>query len=258
MGILTPSAGWVRVDGLEPSRDRKQVARRSGVVFGQRSRLWWDLPVYDSLEYVRAVYSIPRQQFERNLEYFTDRLALGNVMNKPVRVLSLGERMRVELTAAMLHDPKVLYLDEPTVGLDVVGKHQLHEIIHTLNEERRMTILLVTHDVLDIERLCQRVLIIDRGRIIWTGSLDELRLAKGETRLVTVEYAEQTSVLMVDGLTLVNEEDRRHVYSLDPSVADLGPILQSLSAAGRLQDVSIAAPSIESVIRRIYGEDDAT
>jgi ABC-2 type transport system ATP-binding protein len=168
-GILVPTAGRVNVCGHVPSRERIKLARKIGVVFGQRVQLWWDLPLRDSFELLRHIYRVPAERHRRNLERFVELLDLARLLPTPVRQLSLGERMRGELTAALLHDPDVVFLDEPTIGLDVVAKASVREFLAEINRERDLTVLLTTHDLTDIERLCSRLLIIDRGRVIYDG-----------------------------------------------------------------------------------------
>ncbi|MGR6920903.1 ABC transporter ATP-binding protein [[Actinomadura] parvosata] len=173
-GILTPTSGTVRVAGLDPSRRRTTLARRIGVVFGQRTTLWWDLPLRDSFELIRHLYRIDRAAFAARLDELTGTLDLGAFLRTPVRQLSLGQRMRGDLAAALLHAPDVLVLDEPTIGLDVVSKASIREFLLRVNAERGTTVLLTTHDLGDIERLCRRVMLIDHGRLAFDGTLDDL------------------------------------------------------------------------------------
>ncbi|KAB8187031.1 ABC transporter ATP-binding protein [Microbispora catharanthi] len=186
-GILTPTSGRIRVAGLDPSRRRTALARRIGVVFGQRTTLWWDLPLRDSLELVRLLYKVDRKVFRERLDEMCDLLDLGGFLATPVRQLSLGQRMRGDITAALLHDPAVLVLDEPTIGLDVVSKAEVRDFLRRLNAERGTTVLLTTHDLGDVERLCRRVLLIDHGRLALDGTLDDLRAtAPGVTSIEEV------------------------------------------------------------------------
>ena len=174
-GILMPTSGTLRVAGLEPQRNRIRLARRIGVVFGQRTTLWWDLPLRDSFTLIQQLYRIPAARYEANLGRYVDALDLGPLLDQPVRQLSLGQRMRGDITAALLHDPMIVYLDEPTIGLDIVSKHVVRDFLHELNRSTGTTILLTTHDIGDIERLCSRVVAIDHGRITYDGSIDRLR-----------------------------------------------------------------------------------
>ncbi|WP_433256561.1 ABC transporter ATP-binding protein [Streptosporangium sp. CA-135522] len=174
-GILAPTSGHIRVAGLDPARRRTALARRIGVVFGQRTTLWWDLPLKDSFELIRHLYKVEQVQFRRRLDELTDLLGLAEFMKTPVRQLSLGQRMRGDITAALLHSPAVLVLDEPTIGLDVVSKAAMREFLRRLNAEHGTTVLLTTHDLGDIEKLCRRVMLIDHGRLTFDGTLDDLR-----------------------------------------------------------------------------------
>jgi ABC-2 type transport system ATP-binding protein len=186
-GILTPTTGTVRVAGLEPSRRRTTLARRIGVVFGQRTTLWWDLPLSDSFELIRHLYKVERATFRARLDELTETLDLGSFLRTPVRQLSLGQRMRGDLAAALLHAPDVLVLDEPTIGLDVVSKAGIRDFLLRLNAERGTTVLLTTHDLGDIERLCRRVMLIDHGRLAFDGTLDDLMAtAPGQSSLEEV------------------------------------------------------------------------
>src|SRR5207245_8770445 len=184
-GILVPSRGRISVAGLVPTRQRTQLARRIGVMFGQRVQLWWDLPLIESFELLRHIYRIPADVYERNLSAFRQLLDLDAFLRTPVRQLSLGQRIRGELTAAMLHDPEILFLDEPTIGLDVVAKQRVRDFLVEINREQGVTVLLTTHDLGDIERLCNRLLVIDHGSLIWDGGIDELKEAYGAERMLT-------------------------------------------------------------------------
>ena len=169
-GILVPTAGRLSVAGVDPSRIRVDLTRRIGVVFGQRTSLWWDLPLRDSFELLRRIYRVEPGRFRRNLDEFCELLALGELLDTPVRQLSLGQRMSGDIAAALLHDPEILYLDEPTIGLDVVSKSRLREFLRRINAERQVTLLLTTHDLQDIEQLCSRVMVIDHGSLVYDGS----------------------------------------------------------------------------------------
>ncbi|MER6176775.1 ATP-binding cassette domain-containing protein [Streptosporangium sp. NPDC001681] len=186
-GILAPTSGSIRVAGLDPTRRRTALARRIGVVFGQRTTLWWDLPLRDSFELIRHLYKVDQKDFRRRLTELTELLGLAGFMGTPVRQLSLGQRMRGDITAALLHDPAVLVLDEPTIGLDVVSKAAMRDFLLRLNAERGTTVLLTTHDLGDIEKLCRRVMLIDRGSLAFDGALDDLRAtAPGEASMEDV------------------------------------------------------------------------
>ncbi|MEU4326818.1 ABC transporter ATP-binding protein [Nonomuraea dietziae] len=185
-GILTPTSGRVRVAGLDPSRRRTTLARRIGVVFGQRTTLWWDLPLKDSFELIRLLYKVDRKAFRERLDELVETLDLAEFLRTPVRQLSLGQRMRGDLTAALLHAPDVLVLDEPTIGLDVISKNSIRAFLLRVNAERGTTVLLTTHDLGDIERLCRRVMVIDHGRLAFDGSLEQLMATSPEETIEEV------------------------------------------------------------------------
>src|SRR5919108_4494835 len=189
-GILVPSGGQVTVAGLVPWRQRRALARCIGAVFGQRTQLWWDLPLIESLTLLRHIYRVPAPRFDANLQVFRDLLDLDGFLDTPVRQLSLGQRMRGDLAAALLHDPEILYLDEPTIGLDVVAKQRIRDFLRRMNRERGVTLLLTTHDMADVEQLCSRLLIIDHGRLLYDGSLDAIRERFGTERTLVVDLAE--------------------------------------------------------------------
>ena len=198
-GILVPTGGRVRVAGLDPSRNRVELTRRIGVVFGQRSTLWWDLPLRDSFELLQKMYRIPPARYRENLDRFVEILDLGAQLDTPVRQLSLGQRMRGDITAALLHDPEVLYLDEPTIGLDVISKGRLREFLRSLNAERNTTLMLTTHDLQDIEALCERVIVIDHGTSVYDGSLAGLHAQGGSTRTLVVDLVDEAPPIDVPG-----------------------------------------------------------
>ena len=253
-GILVPSAGRVSVAGLDPSRQRIRLARRIGVVFGQRIQLWWDLPLQDSFELLRHIYRVPADRHRANLDTFVELLELGPFLETPVRQLSLGQRMRGELTAAMLHDPEILFLDEPTIGLDVVAKARVREFLSSMNRERGTTVLLTTHDLADIERLCSRLLILDHGRVIYDGSIEQLLERYGEERTLIVDLEEPTAPLEVDGARVVRVEGPRQWLRFRRGEASAAKLTAAVAARAPLVDLTIEEPDIEDVVRRIYVE----
>ena len=250
-GILVPTGGHVRVGGLDPSRDRVELARRIGVVFGQRSTLWWDLPLRDSFELLQKMYRIPAARYRDNLDRFVDLLDLGAQLDTPVRQLSLGQRMRGDITAALLHDPEVRYLDEPTIGLDVVSKGRLREFLRALNAERGTTLMLTTHDLQDIEALCDRVIVIDHGTSVYDGSLAGLHAQGGSTRTLVVDLVDEAPPIDVPGAAVRKVEGPRQWLSF-PSDASAAPVVAAVAAAYDVADLSIQEPAIEDVIRDLY------
>ncbi len=250
-GILVPTGGRVRVAGLDPSRDRVALTRRIGVVFGQRSTLWWDLPLRDSFELLQKMYRIPPVRYRENLDRFIEILDLGDQLDTPVRQLSLGQRMRGDITAALLHDPEVLYLDEPTIGLDVVSKGRLREFLRSLNTERSTTLVLTTHDLQDIEALCERVIVIDQGTSVYDGSLAGLHAQGGSTRTLVVDLVDEAPPIDVPGAVVRRVEGPRQWLAF-PSDASAAPIVAAVASAYDVADLSIQEPAIEDVIRDLY------
>jgi ABC-2 type transport system ATP-binding protein len=253
-GILVPSAGRVSVTGLEPSRHRIQLARRIGVMFGQRVQLLWDLPLVDSLELFRHMYRVPAARYEANLRAFRELLDLDPFLRTPVRQLSLGQRIRGELTAAMLHDPEILFLDEPTIGLDVVAKQRVREFLLRANRERGLTVLLTTHDLGDIERLSSRILIIDHGRIVYDGDIDALKERYGPERILVVDLVEPAPPLEVDGGRVIRVEGPRQWIAFERARTSAAQLTAAVAAKAALRDLAIEEPDIEDVVRRIYAE----
>lgn len=250
-GILVPTAGSLRVAGLDPSRQRTELAQRIGVVFGQRTTLWWDLPLRDSFELLRKIYRIPGARYRENLDRFVELLDLGAQLDTPVRQLSLGQRMRGDITAALLHDPEILYLDEPTIGLDVVSKGRLREFLRALNAERSTTLLLTTHDLQDIEALCDRVIVIDHGTSVYDGSLAGLHAQGGSSRTLVVDLVDEGPPIDVPGARVRKVEGPRQWLSF-PTEASAAPVVAAVAAAYDVADLSIQEPDIEDVIRDLY------
>ena len=214
-GILVPTSGHIDVMGLTPYLHRKENARRIGVVFGQRTQLWWDLPVIDSFELLKHIYEIPEKLYKQNLEFFSDLLQLHPYLSTPVRKLSLGQRMRCDLTAALLHNPEILYLDEPTIGLDVVAKEQVRQFLKQINAERKVTVILTTHDLNDVEQVCQRLIIIDSGKIIYDGGIDALKKQYGKTRMLIVDLAHAYPDIQLENVKLTRREENRIWLAFD-------------------------------------------
>ena len=251
-GILTPSGGQVRVAGIDPTRERTRLAHRIGVVFGQRTTLWWDLPLRDSYQLVRRMYRIEDARYARNLAACVDLLDLGPLLDVPVRQLSLGQRMRGDIAAALLHDPEVLYLDEPTIGLDVVSKAKVRGFLRTVNAERGTTVLLTTHDLTDIETLCRRVMVIDHGRLMYDGGLGGLHAVGDSERTLVADFARELPPLDLPGARRVSAEGPRQSFAF-PASASAAPLVAELAAHHPLVDLSIREPAIEDVISRMYG-----
>jgi ABC-2 type transport system ATP-binding protein len=251
-GILQPSGGRLRVDGLDPSRERLDVAKRIGVVFGQRSQLWWDLPLRESFDLLRHIYRVPLDAYRQRLSYLADLLELGSFMDTPVRQLSLGQRMRGDLTAALLHAPPVLFLDEPSIGLDVVAKARIRELLAQINKDQGVTMLLTTHDMADIERLCSRMLIIDHGRVIYDGSLEAIREQYGDERTVVVDLEHANGALEIPGAVVTRVDGPRQWLRFRRSETTAAQVIASVAATARLRDLTIEETAIEDIVRGIY------
>lgn len=266
-GILVPTSGKICVAGLAPVRQRRELASHIGVVFGQRTQLWWDLPLLDSLRLLRHMYRVPQARHEANLERLSAMLDLDEFMDTPVRQLSLGQRMRGDLAAALLHDPELLYLDEPTIGLDVVAKARIREFLLSLNTELGTTILLTTHDMDDVEMLCPRMVIIDHGRKLYDGSVEEIRARFGGERtlvavldpaeLANLPHDEKDRPVLRDlptGVELTRVEGPRLALSFGRHTLPAHELVSWLGTRYALRDVTFQEPEIEDVIRRIYEE----
>ena len=250
-GILVPTSGYLRVAGLEPSRQRTELARRIGVVFGQRTTLWWDLPLRDSFALLQKIYRVDPAQHRRTLAVYVELLDLGDLLDTPVRQLSLGQRMRGDITASLLHEPEILYLDEPTIGLDVVSKGRLREFLRTLNAERGTTLLLTTHDLQDIEALCDRVVVIDHGTAVFDGPLADLHRRGGSTRTLVVDLVDEVPPISVAGADTRKVDGPRQWLTF-PADASAAPVVAAVAASYDVADLSIHEPDIEDVIRQIY------
>ena len=250
-GILAPTSGRVVVAGLVPLKDRVALARRIGVVFGQRSNLWWDLPLADSFDLLRHIYRVEPVRHRQNLDRLVGVLDMGSFLQTPVRSLSLGQRMRGELVSALLHDPDVLFLDEPTVGLDVVSKHALRAALRLLNAERGVTVVLTTHDLADVEELCPRLVIVDHGRVIYDGGTAALKDHYGGERTLIVDLEEARPALDVAGATCERVEGPRQWlrFSKETSAA---AVLESVMQQAAVRDLTTLEPEIEDIVRRIY------
>ena len=225
-----------------------------GAVFGQRTTLWWDLPVIESLNLLQHIYKIPAARFAENLGAFRETLELDPFLDTPVRSLSLGQRMRADLCAALLHDPEILFLDEPTIGLDVVAKERIRQFIQHVNSERGTTVILTTHDLSDVEKLCQRVLIIDHGKLLFDGQLEALKTQFGGKRELLVDLAEDYPNPHVVGAEIAGREGQRVSYRFARGEIAASELIGRLSATYRIRDLEVREPQIEETIRRIYEE----
>jgi ABC-2 type transport system ATP-binding protein len=251
-GILLPTSGEVEVDGLVPHRDRKQLARRIGVVFGQKSQLWWDVPVIESLRLLKEIYRIPTRTYKTNMEMFKELLDLDEFQDTPVRQLSLGQRMRSDLAAALLHDPEILFLDEPTIGVDVVAKERFRTFIRQLNRERKVTVLLTTHDMSDIEKICESLLIIDHGRIIYDGTVAGIKEEYAHHRDLIVDFSDSVLEIESDRAEIIEREDQRVRLRFNRNQVSASELITELVGKYQVRDISVEEPEIEEIVRKIY------
>jgi ABC-2 type transport system ATP-binding protein len=255
-GILVPSGGEVRVRGLVPYEKRVENARQIGVVFGQRTQLWWDLPTIESFELLQHIYKVPAATYQRNMDRFKGLLGLEEFLQTPVRQLSLGQRMRADLAAALLHDPQILYLDEPTIGLDVVAKEKIREFIKEINRERGVTVILTTHDMQDIEKICERMILIDKGTVIYDGPVAQIkeRFGKARTLVVDLEPNGFGTELAVAGAEQVKQEGNRFWLRFNRDEVSASQLIARVSEHYAIRDLTVEEPEIEGIISRIYQE----
>jgi len=251
-GILVPTSGQIDVAGLTPFKNRKENARRIGVVFGQRTQLWWDLPVIESFQLLRRIYRVSAERYKKNIDMFNDLLNIGEFIKTPVRKLSLGQRMRCDLAAALLHDPPILYLDEPTIGLDVVAKHRIRSFLAGINRERKTTVILTTHDLSDVEKLCKRMMIIDHGKIIYDGTVEEIKRRYGKNRRLVVDLAGDYGEIAVPGSQVIRREDHRAWLQFDRDEISASQLITRITQKYEIIDLTLEEPEIETIVAGIY------
>ena len=252
-GILLPTAGSVRVLGRDPHRERVANARDIGVVFGQRSQLWWDLALIESLTMVGRIYEVPDAHFKRLIDEFSETLELKELLRVPIRNMSLGQKMRAELAATLIHEPRIVYLDEPTIGLDLLVKERIRAFIKRVNEEKDTTVILTTHDLGDIEELCKRVLIIDDGMLIYDGPLETIKQRFGKYREITFETAADLNGLLVpDGAELLEKSERRLALRFDRTQTSASRVSAAIMGQIEVVDLSLKEPDLSMVVKQIY------
>lgn len=253
-GILVPNSGTCNILGFTPWKERVEYVKNIGVVFGQRSQLWWDVPVIDSFELLRDIYKIPLSEYEANVKLLTETLDLKNIINTPVRQLSLGQRMRCEIAASLLHSPSVLFLDEPTIGLDALSKIAVRKFIKTINKEKGVTVILTTHDMNDIEALADRVILIGKGNLLYDGKLNELRKKYGSNKMMTVDFRGTGQFHNIYGTEVISQSSERAILSIDTEKTMISDVITEISSLVELVDVSIEAQPIEEIIVELYKE----
>lgn len=256
-GILVPTSGRVVANGYVPYRDRRRYTRNIGVVFGQRTQLWWDIAVIESFKLLKEIYEIPDADYRRRLDLFLEILNLKEYLNTPVRKLSLGERMRCDLAASLLHNPALLFLDEPTIGLDVVAKDRIREFLKEVNRTERTTVLLTTHDLSDIEELCKRILIIDKGAILFDGDLREMkqRLAKfNQVKFYLKDRAQvaRLPLIATDGISCDRVDELTYLMRFDREQHSSAEVIRNLVNTLEVRDIIVEEEPIEDIVKRIY------
>jgi ABC-2 type transport system ATP-binding protein len=264
-GILKPTSGTIKVNGLPPYANRIRQARIMGVVFGQRTQLWWDLPVIESFKILKDIYKIDQKKFDDHMRLFNDLVGLQSLYSQQVRTLSLGQRMLCDISAAFLHDPQVVFLDEPTIGLDISIKSKIRTVIRELNRTRRTTIILTTHDLGDVEALCQRIIIIDKGRILYDGDIKKVNALFGAYRTLKIQvedYMPTTQARLqtglddkfgrAQGITVVETEEFWTDITIDQALTPLSDVLNFIMANFTVADVRIVEIAMENVVKKIY------
>jgi len=256
-GILVPTSGEIRINGYVPFRQRRQYVKTIGVVFGQRTQLWWDIAVIESFKLLRRIYDVPQRDFEARMDRFDQILNIRDYLHTPVRKLSLGERMRCDLAAALLHNPPLLFLDEPTIGLDVVAKDHIRQFLRAINREFRTTVLLTTHDLDDIEELCRRIMIIDHGRVLYDGPLADLKqrlLRTKQIKFVLKDRAQASSIAVFcrDGLEAEQVDELTYRIRFDRAKVSTSDLIREILANVEVRDLLIEDEPIEEIVKRIY------
>ncbi len=253
-GILYPDSGSINVAGYIPHRQRKQYVANIGVVFGQKSQISWDLSPLDSYELIRHIYKIPPTLYKQNLERFTELLDMGGFINQPVRQLSLGQRMRADIAASLLHSPKIVFFDEPTIGIDVVGKDKIRKFIKTLNQTDNITMIFTTHDMQDIEKTCDRLIIIDDGKKLYDGSLEGVKRNYVSSRIIEVELEDSHTEFDIPNVTIsdANNSKMKKIISFDAEKVSINYVMSELINNHSVRDISIKEPEIDAIIRDIY------
>lgn len=253
-GILVPDSGKCNILGCTPWKDRINHVKNIGVVFGQRSQLWWDVPVIDSYHLLKDIYKVPSKEFQKNLDLLTETLDLSSILLTPVRQLSLGQRMRCEIGASLLHDPKILFLDEPTIGLDAVSKIAVRNFVKTINKEKKITVILTTHDMSDIEALAERIILIGRGTILYDGKLTELKSRFVDHKTLTVDFSEKDIDINIKGTTILSMSKERLSLSVNVNEVKVSDVITQLSNQLDIIDISVDSRPIEEIIVDLYKE----
>lgn len=251
-GILVPTSGQVLVNGLNPCKERKAVAQKIGVVFGQKTQLIWDLPVIESIDLLKDIYEIDDKKFKYNMEMFNDLLGINEFINKPARQLSLGQRMKADICASLIHDPEIIYFDEPTIGLDAVAKKNIREFIKDLNKEKNTTVLFTTHDMDDIEKTCNRMIIIDGGKIIYDGNITNIKKNYSTEKIITVQFDKYVENIQIDNVEVIDGPENKKMLKTFDDPERIKNIVNYLFQEHHVTDINIDDEGIEEIIRKIY------
>ncbi len=252
-GILTPDSGECIINGRTPWKDRVSHVKDIGVVFGQRSQLWWDVPVIDSFELIRDIYKVDKSEYAKTLSTLTELLDIGEIVKTPARQLSLGQRMRCEIAASLLHNPKILFLDEPTIGLDAVSKIAVRDFIKTINRENKTTVILTTHDMQDIEALTERILLIGKGRILLDGSLSDLKNRNSTHKTLTVDY-NGVSLPAIENAVITKDLNGHGVLVIDTARITVSEVISRISAQVDVKDISVVGETVDEMVVSLYKE----
>jgi ABC-2 type transport system ATP-binding protein len=251
-GILFPNSGFISVLGYDPHRQRKQLSYRIGTVFGQKSQLWFHLPPIDSFHLLGSIYDLDKRKIRKSIDYLTDIFEIGDYISVPVRKLSLGQRIRCEIAASLLHNPEILFLDEPTIGLDVVVKQRIRQLIKQINEEEKVTIFLTSHDAGDIEKICRRAIVINDGKLVWDDSIKRMKYSLLSKRIIDLRIDSPLQFSM-EGVKILKRRDYTAKLEVDLTKVDLEEVIHSIIKENKIQDINISNPPMEEVISRIYG-----
>ncbi len=253
-GILTPTSGECVINGMVPWKDRVNYVKDIGVVFGQRSQLWWDVPVIDSFNLLKDIYKIPEDVYKSQLDILTKQLDLEEILNVPLRQLSLGQKMKCELAGSLLHKPKILFLDEPTIGLDATSKLKVREFIKHINKEYGITVILTTHDMNDIEALTNKIIIIGKGRLLYNGSFDEIKHKYKNFKTIEIEFEKEYDNITLDGFEFVKKEGRMQTFKTTQKGFKLSDFVVDISKKYKVIDVQVESISLEEIISKMFEE----
>ena len=251
-GILLPTAGNIKVNGMNPFADRRKYVSNIGVVFGQRSQLAWDIPAEDTFDLLKDIYKLSDEKYLKNKNELVNLLGIHEVIKKPVRTLSLGERMRCEIAASLLHDPKILFLDEPTIGLDAKSKKIVRDFILKINKERKVTVILTTHDMMDIDKLAKRIILIGKGQILYDGSLEKLKTKYGSYKKITINTKEKIKDIRLNGIISKDKTDNGYSFIIDSNIITVSKFINYLTDRYSISDMDVDNEGIDDVILKLY------